>query len=120
TTQDKLRQLASGYFEHSPTSITSMMKDSIEHLSKPSQEKVYEAYENHIIQPFVNLFQKAFETHEISNPNARELAEMFVSLLDALVINYTVSEGRQFNFNLKANMLIQVLFEGIAFSLTQT
>ncbi|MBX2860766.1 MAG: TetR/AcrR family transcriptional regulator [Vampirovibrio sp.] len=114
TTKEKLEVLTEGFMEHSPTCMMAMMRDAMEHLSELHIKKVKDAYKYYMVSTFESLFQEGITRGEVVEKDPKELAIIFVGLLDSYTINQTALSGRKFNFKEKAKELVNVLMNGIA------
>lgn len=113
TLRGQLIRLMAGYFENSPTCLTSLIKDAVEQLGEDCRRQVFSAYQENILNPFSRLFQAALASGEIHHPNPDALAQTVVSMLDALNLSITVKEGRPFPYREKATDVVDVLMRGI-------
>jgi AcrR family transcriptional regulator len=111
--RENLFHLARGYFEFCPTSMSAMMRDVSQLLSEEPAQRVYAAYDEHIIQPFCGLFDQAIAKNDIPARDTKVLAQIFVSLLDAMVMTMTSQYGRRFAFDDLAQAFIKIFMDGI-------
>ncbi len=108
----KLCTLAEGYFEFSPTSLATMMRDSKQNLNPANTKKVLEANQFYIVSPFEQIFQDAVDKQEIRNLEPKDLALVFISLLDVYTVNNSIKQGRRFNYKEKAQLVVDLFLNG--------
>lgn len=116
STADKLEKLSEGYLRYSPTSLMSMIRDAQNFLSPVSQQTVHEAYQFYLLKPFERLFQEGIQAQEIKPLEPRELTIMYLGLIDAVTTQKSILEGRMFNHKLSAELLVDMMFNGIRVS----
>ncbi len=110
----KLIHLSEGYLRFSPTSLLSMLRDAQNYLSTDSLSRVMEASQLHLLQPFEHLFQEGIEKQEIKPLKPRELAILYLSLIDSITLQKSMLEGREFDHTATAELLVETLFHGIS------
>ncbi len=108
----KLCLLAEGYFEFSPTSLATMMRDGKQNLSTSNLKKVLEANQFYIIRPFEQIFEDAIEKKELRSLKSKDLATVFISLLDVFTVNTSVKNGRVFSYKEKAKLVVDLFLNG--------
>jgi AcrR family transcriptional regulator len=113
STADKLEKLSEGYLRFSPTSLMSMIRDAQNYLSVASQQTVREAYDFYLLKPFERLFQEGIQAQEIRALDPREMAMMYLGLIDAVTTQKSMLEGRMFNHKAAAGLLVNMMFDGI-------
>lgn len=112
--KDKLIKLAVGYFENSPTAVSTLLRDSSVHLSEANIKRVNEAMQFYMFSPFEQVFQLAIKDGEISSDKkSDDLALVFITYLDTFTALHRHQHGRSKNYNDTAKMAITLLFEGI-------
>lgn len=79
--QELLTRLAEGYFNFSPTSLSTMFRDALQNLSEIHLKRVMDAHQFYILNPFMHIFEEATLNSEIRpQDSARELAMVFISI----------------------------------------
>lgn len=113
STAEKLERLSEGYLRFSPTSLMSMIRDAQNYLSPPSLQTILEAYNFYLLKPFERLFQDGIQAQEIKPLDPRELAIIYMGLIDAVTTQKSMLEGRQFNHKATSELLVNMMLNGI-------
>jgi AcrR family transcriptional regulator len=114
TVRAKLLALAVGYFEHSPTSIAVVIRDAMEHLDGAHIKEVQQVHHDFIVMPFVAMIDAGVTRGELKPSNSLLTAHMLLSMLDALLVSYTLGFTRKFPFEEAAGLMIDSFMDGIA------
>ncbi len=112
--QAQLVVLTRGYFEFSPTSLGAMLRDGRDKLKAESFKQVITANERYMIDPFAQLFNRAMERGDIAGESGKELALMFISLMDTYVLKRALNDGRTFDYQGYAERVVDVFLNGVA------
>ena len=114
TLTQKLTHLSEGYLRFSPTSLLSMLRDAQNYLSPASQQQVIAASQRHLVDPFEQLFQEGIDAQEIQPLDPKSLAMLYLSLIDSMTLQKSMLEGRNFDYQATAKLLVNTLFYGIS------
>jgi len=110
---EKLRLLAAGYFEFSPTSILTLMRDTQEHLGESAQQKVMTANRQFMLAPFVEIFEGLVEQYPHLAGRAEMLAKLFVSLMDVFTIEHKCETNPSSAYQGLAAELVGMFLHGV-------
>ncbi|MEZ4573770.1 MAG: TetR/AcrR family transcriptional regulator [Vampirovibrionales bacterium] len=111
--EQALLSLASGYYELSPTSLVAIIRNATQHLNEQSSQKVFAAYDTHIVKPIEALFKAAQDQDLISKTDTRLLAYFFVSLLDSLTSGVPMQTTDTAPYEAQARQYISLLLNGL-------
>jgi AcrR family transcriptional regulator len=115
--RDKLCKLTEGYFRFSPTSLSTMIRDSSQHLTEAHLKKVMEAHRFYLLKPVEDVFTEGMQTGEIKpTENAETLAFYFISWIDTLTTLKSAYEGRAFETRQNAETMVSIFLNGVATS----
>lgn len=110
---EKLEKLAEGYLRFCPTSLMAMMRDAHNYLDLPSRQKILDAYHFYLLKPFERIFEEGMQNGEIK-PNApRELALLYLGLIDAMTTQKNLLDGKAFNHKATAELLVDMILNGL-------
>lgn len=110
--EKRLNILAEGYFEYSPTSLATMMRDAKLNLTEPNMKRVLEANQFYITNPFQQIFQEAVDSEELIHMDAKELALIFISFMDVYTVKSKVSKGSKFESKKQAKVMVDLFLNG--------
>lgn len=113
TIQEKLHKLSEGYFRFSPTSLSTMVRDSIENLSETHLKRVMEAHRFYLVGPIIEIFTQAMQDGEIKQDDPEQLALFFISWIDAITVLKTGYEGRAFDARNVSLKMVDIYLAGI-------
>jgi TetR/AcrR family transcriptional regulator len=113
STAEKLEKLAEGYLRFCPTSLMSMIRDALVCLGPANQQAVLEAYRFYLLTPFERIFEEGAQNGEIKPIAPRELAIMYLGLIDTVTTQKTLLEGRGFDHKASSELLMELMFQGI-------
>jgi AcrR family transcriptional regulator len=89
-----LEHMAIGFFQHSPTALASMMRDSSVHLSEANQARVRETLANTLLKPFINIFKEGISSGRFPKTSDPVMLSMvFVTWLDTFTALYRHQHG---------------------------
>lgn len=111
--EEKLRLLAAGYFEFSPTSILTLMRDTQEHLGESAQHKVMAANRQFMLAPFVSIFEALAKQYPHLDGRAETLAKLFVSLMDVFTIEHKCEDNPSSAYQGLAAELVGMFLHGV-------
>lgn len=113
--REKLFKMAEGYFRFSPTSLSTMVRDSSEHLSEPHLKKIMEAHRFYLLKPIEGIFEEGMQAGEIrTDESAEKLAFYFISWIDAITTLKLAYEGRPFEARDCATDMISIFLDGVS------
>jgi len=110
---DTLEKLSEGYLRFCPTSLMSMIRDALVYLTPTSQQAVIEAYQFYLMKPIERIFEEGIRSGAIKAMDPRELAIMYLGLIDTVTTQKTLLEGRNFDHKASAQRLMELMFQGI-------
>lgn len=122
--KENLAALAAGYFEHSPTCMTTLLRDAAKQLSSENNAKTQAAYKHYLLQPVEAVFLKGLEQGEIAPKGAlaegpllqqaEVLALLFLTHLDTFTVLHRHQYG-QHGVDVKAatQQLMALLWHGM-------
>lgn len=94
TVDESLEFMAIGFFQHSPTALASMMRDSTVHLSEANQARIKDTLKNTLLKPFIAIFQAGIASGRFStSSDPVELSMIFVTWLDTYTALYRHQYG---------------------------
>lgn len=114
TLHEKLHKLSEGYFRFSPTSLSTMVRDSIENLSDAHLKRVMEAHRFYLVGPIIEIFAQAMKDGEIKENDPEQLALFFISWIDAITVLKTGYEGRTFDARNVSLKMVDIYLAGIS------
>ncbi len=111
--QERLCRLAEGYFRFSPSSLSTMLRDTAENLGPLQQKRVLEAHQYYLVKPFENLFAEGMAQGEIRADDPQQLAMVFISLIDSMTTFNTAYLGRDFDAHAHALKMTRIFMDGV-------
>ncbi len=111
--EERLYTLALGYFQYSPTSIATVMRDAREYLSPENQTRFYEAMETSIMKPISEIFDAAIATGELPARDTHLLAGLFASFLDTTLTVFRLQNASEDEIIATSRDMVSVFLYGI-------
>ncbi|WP_373531148.1 TetR/AcrR family transcriptional regulator [Vampirovibrio sp.] len=113
--REKLYKMAEGYFRFSPTSLSTMVRDSSQHLTEAHLKKVMEAHQFYLLKPVESIFEEGIQAGEIkATEDPQKLAFYFVSWIDTMTTLKAAYEGRSFETRKNAETMVNIFLHGVA------
>jgi TetR/AcrR family transcriptional regulator len=111
--RSKLAMLTEGFFEHSPVSLCSLLRDVAQHLGDDSSKRIRDLYHERIYRPFESVLQDGINAGELKPvKNIRLLAELFLTMLDWLTLRFALHDGPYLDSKEKAYHVVDLFMEG--------
>lgn len=110
---EKLEKLSEGYLRFCPTSLMAMLRDTRNYLDLASQQKILDAYRFYLLKPFERIFEEGMQTGEIKIHAPRELALMYLGLIDAMTTQKNLLDGKTVNHKATAELLVDMMLNGL-------
>ncbi|HEY9688005.1 MAG TPA: TetR/AcrR family transcriptional regulator [Coleofasciculaceae cyanobacterium] len=111
--RSKLAMLTEGFFENSPISLSSLLRDVSQHLGDGSSKRIRDLYHERIYRPFESVLQDGINAGELKPvKNIRLLAELFLTMLDWLTLRFALHDGPPLDSKEKAYQVVALFMEG--------
>lgn len=112
--EHNLKELTLGFFQNAPTSLVCMMKDALENIQDSGHAMMVNTMRTQLMTPFQRLFEQSIEKGEIPPSNSKDLALMYVMMMDAVNLGFKMCEGDDRDIQKESEQLVNTFLYGIA------